>query len=438
VTEPDVLATYRMDQSQGTGAGMPLVAVRAESTRHVQAVLRTANRFRVPVVTRGAGSGLAGGAMAVDGCIVLSTERMRSVHVDPASRTAVVQPGLLNVEVKAAAERHGLWYPPDPSSYEISSIGGNVATNAGGLCCVKYGVTGNYVLGMEVVLADGTAVRLGGPTLKNVAGLQLDKLFVGSEGCLGVITEITLRLVARPEAPHTLVASMPTLEAAAAAVLEITAACRPSLLELMDRTTIHAVDDYLHMGLDRDAGAMLLAQSDLGGSAAVREMEQIADACAGNGAKDVFRTDDAAEGELFLSARRASLPATHRLGSVYLEDIGVALPDLPKLINGISAIGAQTGTTIATVAHAGDGNAHPVVVYDAADPESEAAARRAFSLILELAISLGGTITGEHGVGRLKTPWLEQQLGSDAMALTRRIKLALDPEQILNPGVILP
>jgi len=350
---------------------------------------------------------------------------------------AVAQPGALNAEVKAAAAAHGLWYPPDPSSFEICSIGGNAATNAGGLCCVKYGVTTDYVLGMEVVLADGTAVRLGGPRLKDVAGLSLLKLFVGSEGTLGVITEVTLRLLPAPPPACTLVATFPSVEASAEAVVAISAGLRPSMLELMDNGSINAVEDLVKMGLDRTAGALLLARSDAPGGASAIEIEQMAAACRANGASEVFTTADAEEGEAFAAARRAAFPAMERLGSLLLEDVGVPVPKLPALVHGIREIAANRQTHIVVVAHAGDGNTHPIIAYPPGDAAAEARARVAFGEVMELAIALGGTITGEHGVGRLKAPWLPEQLGPEVMTLTRRIKDTLDPDGILNPGVVL-
>ncbi len=411
--------------------------VRATCTEDVQAVLRWASAHRVPVVPRGAGTGLSGGASAVDGGIVLSTEKMRAIDVDPVTRTAVVQPGLLNAEVKAAVAEHGLWYPPDPSSFEICSIGGNAATNAGGLCCVKYGVTTDYVLGLEVVLADGTAVRLGGPRLKDVAGLSLTKLFVGSEGTLGVITEITLKLIPAQPPTSTLVASFATVEQAADAVLAITRTLRPALLEFMDRASIGAVEDAMRMGLDRDAHALLLAQSDAPGAAAAEEITSMVAACESCGATEVYATDDRAEGEAFTAARRAVFPAVQALGSLLLEDVGVPMQALPALVSGVEKIAADCGVLICVVAHAGDGNTHPLIVFDESDADEAERAHRAFGAVMELALSLGGTITGEHGVGRLKRDWLPNQLGPEVMELTRRIKSALDPDGILNPGAVL-
>ncbi len=437
LTDPHAMSPYRQDWARAGEAGLPLAVVRVQSTSEVQAVLRWATAHGVPVVPRGAGSGLSGGSTAVDGCIVLSTERMRDITIDPVARVAIAQPGLLNVEVKQAAAARGLWYPPDPSSFEICSIGGNAATNAGGLCCVKYGVTTDYVLGMEVVLADGTAVRLGGPRLKDVAGLSLTKLFVGSEGTLGIITQLILRLIPAPPPSCTMVAVFKSIESAADAVLEITSQVRPSMAELMDRTSINAVEDFTSMGLDREAEAMLIARSDAPGDAAAHEIAVMEAAALKHGATEVFCTDDPQEGDAFVAARRAAFPALERLGNLLLEDVGVPLPSLPTLVKGIEKLSAEHEVTIAVVAHAGDGNTHPLIVYNASDPAATARAYTAFGRIMDLAIELGGTITGEHGVGRTKTPWLQAYLGDDVMALTRRIKDALDPQGILNPGAIL-
>ena len=273
-------------------------------TEDVQTVMRWATAHRVPVVPRGAGSGLSGGATALDDGIVLSTEKMRDITVDPVTRTAVCQPGLFNAEVKKSVAEHGLWYPPDPSSFEICSIGGNIATNAGGLCCVKYGVTTDYVLGLQIVLPDGTAVRLGGPRLKDVAGLSLTKLFVGSEGTLGVVTEITLRLLPKQHRASTVVASFATVEAATNAVLGVTGRMRPSMLEFMDAVAVNAVEDKLKMGLDRNAAALLVAGSDERGRSASEDAEVIANVFSEHGATELFATDDPDEGEAFVAARR--------------------------------------------------------------------------------------------------------------------------------------
>jgi glycolate oxidase len=437
VTDPAVTEGYRQDRALDPSAGKPLAVVRPRRTEEVQAVLRWASANRVPVVPRGAGSGLSGGATALDNGIVLSTEKMRDITVDPVTRVAVCQPGLFNAEVKKAAAEHGLWYPPDPSSFEICSIGGNIATNAGGLCCVKYGVTTDYVLGMQVVLADGTAVRLGGPRLKDVAGLSLTKLFVGSEGTLGVVTEVTLRLLPAQHASSVVVASFASVESAVDAVLGVSARLRPAMLEFMDSVAINAVEDTLRMGLDRSAAAMLVAGSDERGRAAADDAELIAAVFAENGAIEVFSTDDPDEGEAFVAARRFCIPAVELKGSLLLEDVGVPLPALGALVSGIAGIATERDLMISVIAHAGDGNTHPLIVYDPADADMAERAHLAFGEIMDLAVGLGGTITGEHGVGRLKRPWLAGYLGPDVMDLNQRIKQALDPLGILNPGAAI-
>ena len=437
VTDPDKMAGYRFDRANAPDAGTPLAVVRATCTEDVQAAVRFAAAQGLSVVTRGAGSGLSGGATALDGCLLISTERMRDIEVDPLTRTCTVQPGLLNAEVKQAVAEHGLWYPPDPSSYEICSIGGNIATNAGGLCCVKYGVTTDYVLGLTVVLADGTAVELGGPRVKDKAGLPLTKLFVGSEGTLGIVTRIVLKLLPAQRVPCTMVVTFGKLDDATDAVAEITRSLRPSMLEFMDRASINAVEDLTKMGLDRDAEALLVIQSDEAAVAALDELATIEKICRSHAALEVFSTDDPDEGEAFVAARRMAIPAVEQKGSLLLEDVGVPLPQLSALVDGIAAIAAQRQVEIAVIAHAGDGNTHPLIVFDPTDDDHAARAQQAYGEVMELAISLGGTITGEHGVGRLKKPWLGAQLGPEAMALNQRIKDALDPTGLLNPGTML-
>ncbi|MBW8826608.1 MAG: FAD-binding protein [Acidobacteria bacterium] len=430
VVDPDIVEPYRYDRAMTVRPGRPVAVVRAGSTAEVQAVLRIATRFGAPVVTRGAGTGLSGGSAAVDGCITVSTERMRSLTIDPAGMTATVQPGLLNAEVKAAAREHGLWYPPDPSSFEICSIGGNLATNAGGLCCVKYGVTTDYVLGMEVVLADGRAVRLGGRTVKDVAGYDLKRLFVGSEGTLGVITEATLRLRPLPPPPTTVVATFAKVVDAARAVAAVMAQIRPAALELMDRAAVAAVEQVKPMGLDPSIGVLLLGQSDTG----MAEAEVIAAACRDAGATYVALTGDPVEGEMFMAARRMAIPCVERLGTVLIEDVGVPIPRIPDLMAAVEAIALRRDTAIPVIGHAGDGNFHPLVTFDRADPDATARAGVAFDEVMDAALALGGTITGEHGIGTLKVHRLGVQLGDDVLDLTRRVKHALDPLGILNPG----
>ncbi|HUF32439.1 MAG TPA: FAD-linked oxidase C-terminal domain-containing protein [Acidimicrobiales bacterium] len=430
VLDPDVVEGYRHDRAMTAPAGTPLALVRATCTADVSTTVAAAARHRVGIVPRGAGTGLSGGSSAVDGCITLSTERMRALDVDPAAMLATVGPGLLNAEVKAAAREHGLWYPPDPSSFEICSIGGNLATNAGGLCCVRYGVTTDYVLGIEVVLADGRAVRLGGRTVKDVAGYDLKRLIVGSEGTLGIITEATLRLRPLPPPVSTVIATFADVVAAGRAVATIMAALRPSALELMDRAAVAAVERVRPMGLDPGIGALLLGQTDVGSGDAGR----IAAACEAAGATYTAVTDDLDEGELLMGARRMAIPCVERLGTVLIEDVGVPVPRIPDLVAAVEAIAQRHRTSIPVIGHAGDGNLHPLVTFDASDPEASARAEAAFHEVMRAALELGGTVTGEHGIGSLKASHLMDQLGPDVMELTRRIKAALDPLGTLNPG----
>jgi len=430
VTDPDVFDGYRFDRAMTVRPGRPLALVRATSTAEVQATLRVAPAFRVPVVPRGAGTGLSGGSSAVDGCITLSTERMRSLTVDPAAMLATVGPGLLNAEVKAAAREHGLWYPPDPSSFEICSIGGNLATNAGGLCCVKYGVTTDYVLGLEVVLADGRAIRLGGRTIKDVAGYDLKRLFVGSEGTLGIITEATLRLRPLPPPVSTVVATFDDVVPAGRAVTLVVAGVRPAALELMDRAAVAAVERVKPMGLDPGIGALVLGQSDAGAP----EAERIAAACEEAGATYVAVTDDPDEGELLMGARRMAIPCVERLGTVLIEDVSVPIPRIPDLVARVAEVAERRATAIPVIGHAGDGNFHPLVTFDSDDPEATARAGQAFDEIMDAALALGGTVTGEHGIGTLKARHLATQVGPDVMELNRLVKAAIDPLGIMNPG----
>ncbi|MBN3454940.1 FAD-binding protein [Mycobacterium sp. DSM 3803] len=434
ITDPDRMASYRWDRANDPSAGTPLAVVRPSSTEEVQLAVAFAAKHALPVIPRGAGTGLSGGASAIDGCLVITTERMRRIEVDPVTRTVVTEPGSLNAEVKAAAAAHGLWYPPDPSSFEICSIGGNIATNAGGLCCVKYGVTTDYVLGMTVVLADGSVVRLGGKRIKDVAGLALMKLFVGSEGTLGIVTEVILRLLPAQRAPSTLVATFRSLDQATQSVLDITRMTRPSMLEFMDNISINAVEDATKMGLDRSAQALLVVQSDEATTDAAEELLAIEQRCSNNHAVEIYTTSDPVEGEAFVSARRMAIPAVERRGSLLLEDVGVPVPALGALVGGIAAISKQHDIEIAVIAHAGDGNTHPLIVFDAMDTAQSQSAQTAYGDVMELAIKLGGTITGEHGVGRLKRPWLQPNIGDKALELNYLIKHALDPNGILNPG----
>ena len=438
VTDPDLLESYRYDRAQFCPAGVPAAVVLARETAHVQHALRTATSLRVPVVPQGARSGLSGAANAIDGCVVVSTEKMRRIlQLDVGNRFVVTQPGIYNAELSRAVAEHGLFYPPDPSSWEFCSIGGNLSTNSGGLCCVKYGVTTDYVLGLEVVLASGEVLRTGRRTVKGVAGYDLTRLFVGSEGTLGIITEATLSLrpaAGRPRTAAALFASAREAGATVAAVVE--SGLVPSLLEIMDRTSLRASSAHLRADLPGDCGAMLVWQSDSPGETAVEEVERIGRVASACGATQVIEAEDPAEAELLLAARRTVLTALEALGTTLIDDVAVPRTRLADLIEGVQAIAERRDLVIGVVGHAGDGNMHPTVVFDPADPVATEHARSAFGEIMDLGLELGGTITGEHGVGVLKRRWLEREAGAVSMAVHRAVKAALDPLGILNPGKV--
>jgi glycolate oxidase len=438
ITDPDIVASYARDQTTAIVApGRARCLVSARDTGEVAATLRWAAGHGVPVVPRGAGSGLAGGATAVDGCVIVSLARMNAItELDPVNEIAVVEAGVLNADVDRAAAEHGLMYPPDPSSYEISTIGGNLATNAGGLRCVKYGVTRDAVLGLEVVLAGGRVVRTGRRTVKGVAGYDLTSLFVGSEGTLGIITSATLRLRPRPVAtPVTVAASFPGFGAAARAVTAILQArLQPSLLELLDRVTLRAIDDWKHLGFGEEVGALLIAQDD--SDDAPRRGARMRDICAEHGALLADVSASEAEARQLLDIRRMAYHATERLGATLVEDVCVPRSKLPDMIERIEQAAARHGVVIATVAHAGDGNLHPVFVFDrgVAGGEVPAPVWAAADEVFRAALDLGGTLTGEHGVGVIKRRWLAAELGEESLAVHHAIKAALDPDGLLNPG----
>jgi len=435
VTDREVLLSFRHDQApvDFAAAGMPAAVVRPRTTAEVQAAVRAAARNHVPIVPRGAGSGLSGGANAINGCLVISLDKMdQLLKLNSASLFARVQAGLVNARLGEAAAAAGLRYAPDPASFEFSTLGGNIATNAGGLCCVKYGVTREALLGLRVVLADGSAVELGGATRKDVVGYDLASLFCGSEGTLGIVTEATLRLLPQPASTATMAAGFETVAAAGSAVARIRAGSTPSLLELMDRATIEAVEGFAPQGL-AETGALVFAQSDQPGAAALADVDRMGVWCEEEGATIVVTTDEAAEGRTLMNARRLAFPALERLGAALLDDVCVPVAAIPELLVGIEAIADRTGLTIATFGHAGDGNMHPTVIYDASDPSSTAKARAAFGDVIALALALGGSASGEHGVGTLKREAAKTQLG-EARELHLKVKEALDPAGIMNPG----
>ncbi|MET8227187.1 FAD-linked oxidase C-terminal domain-containing protein [Streptomyces sp. NPDC005301] len=438
LVDPDVTASYAHDMASFCAAGTPAVVVLPRTVEQVQHVMRTATELRVPVVPQGARTGLSGGANATDGCIVLSLVRMdRILEISPVDRIAVVEPGVVNATLSRAVNEHGLCYPPDPSSWEMCTIGGNIGTASGGLCCVKYGVTAEYVLGLDVVLADGRLMSTGRRTAKGVAGYDLTRLFVGSEGSLGIVVRAVLAL--KPQPPRQLVLAAEFASGAAAC----DAVCRimegghvPSLLELMDRTTVKAVNALAHMGLPETTEALLLAAFDTPDPAA--DLAAVGALCEAAGATQVVPADDAAESELLLQARRLSLTALEAVkGTTMIDDVCVPRSRLGEMLDGVERIAEKYALTIGVCAHAGDGNTHPTVCFDAADPDESRRARESFDEIMALGLELGGTITGEHGVGVLKKEWLAREIGPVGVEMQRGIKAAFDPLGILNPGKVL-
>jgi glycolate oxidase len=437
--EPADTEAFRFDETAYMRAGRPLAVCFPRSTADVQRIAQLAGAAGVPIVARGAGTGLSGGAVAVEGTLTVSFTQMNSIlEIDPANLTATVQPGVINADLNAAVAGNGLFYPPDPASFETCTIGGNLAENSGGLRCVKYGVTRDWVLGLEVVLADGSVIRTGGKNVKDVAGFDLTSLFVGSEGTLGLITEATLRLLPLPPPKLTLIAFFATVRDAGEAVARITAAgVVPVTLELMDAFTIAAVDDVHQLGLDRSAGAMLMVESDLGGAAAETELATAEAACTAAGATSIVRAADTQEADWLRQARRAAHGSLERAGVARMDDVGVPRSRIPEMLEQIERIARANDLRVGVFGHAGDGNLHPTYIVDRDDPTAEARIDAARDGIYRAALELGGTITGEHGTGLAKKPWLELQRGARAVEVMRAIKQALDPKGLLNPGKVL-
>lgn len=441
LTAPDVLDAARTDKSGWTAPGGPVAVVEARTVEHVQATLRTCTALRVPVVPRGAGTGLAGGANGTEGTVVLSVARMdRIVGISTEDEYAIVEPGVLNGALNAAVAEYGLRFAPDPASAAIASVGGNIATNAGGLRCVKYGVTREAVLGLEVVLADGRLVTTGHRTVKGVTGLDLTALLVGSEGTLGVIVGATVRLVPIPPGvPATLGAVFPSVEAAArAAALVVTGADRPSTVELLDAAALDGIAAYLGpeviaqtVGSTSAGEVFLLVEYDGVGAT---EAALAAAPCLQSVGGAVRLAGTAAERERLLTIRRSFHPAMEARGRVLIEDVAVPRSRLAEMFARVEEIGRRYGVAIPTVAHAGDGNLHPNFVFDG--DEVPPHVWDAADAVFRAAIELGGTLTGEHGVGVLKRWWIGDELGDDVLELQRGIRRVFDPAGILNPGKV--
>ncbi|MGW7417207.1 FAD-binding oxidoreductase [Streptomyces sp. NPDC054863] len=444
LTDPVELAAHSRDSAPFSECGTPAVVAVPRTAEQVAELMAVAYERGVPVVPQGARTGLAGAANAVDGCIVLSTAALDQIlEIDPANRLVRCEPGVTTRGLADAVAEHGLSYPPDPASWERCTIGGNIATGAGGICCVKYGVTADYVLGLDLVLPDGRRMRTGRDTVKGVAGYDLTRLIVGSEGTLAVVVGATLAL--RPARPPalSLLAQFPSLTAAGDAVAAITAAGHaPSAVELLDRATSDAVVAYGHPLLRAGSAATLIVECDTADPAA--DLAAIADLCKEAGAGNVDAAATAEEARQIIEARRLVSPAlaaqcAKRGGAVtaFIEDVAVPRSQLARFVGLIEGIAEHHGLTIFTLGHAGDGNLHPTVVFDESDPDELRRARTAYDDIMAAGLALGGTSTGEHGIGTLKRDWLERELGPVSLELQRGLKRLFDPKNLLNPGKVV-
>jgi len=424
----------------GTSAkALPDVVVMAPSREAVSAVLRFASTHEVPVVPRGAGTGLSGGSVPAQGGIALVLASMRAItEIDAGSMVTVVEPGVITGQLQKTVEEAGMFYPPDPASLNYCTIGGNVAENAGGPHGIKYGVTKDYVLGLEVVLPSGEVVRLGGKQIKNVTGYNLVQLFVGSEGTLGVITEVILRLLPRPPAKKTMLAIFGSLDDAANAVGGVIAGgVIPATLEIMDQQSINCVEDYLKLGLPRDAEAILLIESDGLPEAVEAEARVIATICQNHNVRSFQTARDQQEADGLWRARRAISPAISQARPRKIgEDISVPRRAIPDMVREIQRISRKHDLPIVIFGHAGDGNLHPNILADPRVSDEMERAEHAIADIFEAAVRLGGTLSGEHGIGLSKKPFVPLALTPATIKLMQDVKRAVDPKGILNPGKI--
>ncbi|KYC61864.1 glycolate oxidase subunit GlcD [Heyndrickxia coagulans] len=418
---------------------MPDAVVAPRNKAEVQAIVKLCNEYRIPVVPRGSGSNLCAGTCPVEGGIVLVFKHMnRILEIDEENLTVTVEPGVITLDMIKAVEAKGLFYPPDPSSMKISTIGGNINENSGGLRGLKYGVTRDYVLALEAVLASGEVIRTGGKLAKDVAGYDLTRLLVGSEGTLAVITEATLKLLPMPEAKKTMLALYQDIEACAQTVSDIIAnRIIPATLEFLDQPTLQAVEAFAHIGLPTNVKAVLLIEQDGPQEVVERDIEKIAEICRKQHAVDVKVAASPEHAEALMTARRSALSALARLKpTTILEDATVPRSEVAKMVVAINEIAEKYGLHIGTFGHAGDGNLHPTCLADIRDQDEMERVEKAFAEIFQKAIELGGTITGEHGVGMAKAPYLEWKLGKPGISVMNAIKNALDPNHILNPGKV--
>ena len=433
ISDPEITATYSKDQAPFAAHQPAALVLLAKSTEEVSQAVTYANTYGIPVVARGAGSGLSGGANATSSSLVISLEKMNSIiDIDETNMIARVQAGVINLDLDKAAELKGLAYLPDPASRDWSTIGGNAATNAGGMCCVKYGVTSAHVRALTVVMADGQIVNLGSATKKAVTTLDLTRLMIGSEGTLGIITELVVGLAVRPYTPATIIATFPHIKSAAAAAAALLK-FKPSMLEIIDQTTLKAVESWHPLGFEI-AGSVLLMQLDEDQDRA----DEVLKLCESFEMIDGAASTDAADAVEFIRVRKLAYPALERLGATLLDDVAVPISKIAELVERVEALSTKYDLTIGIFGHAGDGNMHPTIVHDHGDLKAQERAIAAFGEIVEIAQSLGGTASGEHGIGSIKQGFAAAELSPAVIELQRAIKKAFDPKGILNPGKKLP
>ena len=433
ISDPEITATYSKDQAPFAAHQPAALVLLAKSTEEVSQAVTYANTYGIPVVARGAGSGLSGGANATSSSLVISLEKMNSIiDIDETNMIARVQAGVINLDLDKAAELKGLAYLPDPASRDWSTIGGNAATNAGGMCCVKYGVTSAHVRALTVVMADGQIVNLGSATKKAVTTLDLTRLMIGSEGTLGIITELVVGLAVRPDTPATIIATFPHIKSAAAAAAALLK-FKPSMLEIIDQTTLKAVESWHPLGFEI-AGSVLLMQLDEDQDRA----DEVLKLCESFEMIDGAASTDAADAVEFIRVRKLAYPALERLGATLLDDVAVPISKIAELVERVQALSTKYDLTIGIFGNAGDGNMHPTIVHDHGDLKAQERAIAAFGEIVEIAQSLGGTASGEHGIGSIKQGFAAAELSPAVIELQRAIKKAFDPKGILNPGKKLP
>ncbi|MDK2822554.1 MAG: glycolate oxidase [Clostridia bacterium] len=438
LTSKEDMITYSFDATADMPSQEPDVVVTPDTKEQVVAVVKLANKYQIPLITRGSGTNLSGGTIPIKKGIVLSMLKLdKIVEIDAENLTARVQPGLVIQRLNEAVASYGLIYPPDPGTVTTATMGGSVSECSGGLRGLKYGVTKDYVMGLEVVMANGDVIRTGGKTVKNVSGYDLTKLFTGAEGTLGIITEITVKLIPAPKYRRSMLAIFDNLDKAGKTIADIISnQVIPATLEIMDNVTIRTVENYAKVGLPTDAEAVLILEVD--GSieqVVVNEFNTVQKICKENGAVDIKLAQSDAERDGIFAARRAALPALAQVKpTTVLEDATVPRSKIPEMLKALKNIAKKYNLQIGTFGHAGDGNLHPTILTDESDKEEMERVHKAVDEIFKVAIELGGTLSGEHGIGMAKAKYMEWEFGQEGIAVMQKIKDALDPDHILNPG----